>query len=163
MSAFVLLLLVLVNISESKMQWPSFSWETFPIYWHACNASGAFNETALDILQKFPLIVIEKGQGTLHSHASPFSRKYAHPPKKTHPRNLIINNKQKQGENGTTPGWHAEDYMLQAAKQIKARNQSIHTSFYWNTILDWNMYEMHFEFLNHSTWHDLVSNGSETA
>merc|ERR1719242_1839038 len=31
-----------------------------------------------------------------------------------------------QGQNSTIPGWHVEDYMLAAAKQIKSVNPKIH-------------------------------------
>eukprot|EP01079_Euglenida_sp_SAG-EU17-18_P000692 gene692-384_t len=44
---------------------PRFSWEnmTGMVFFHACNESGMFNDQALDTIQKFPLVTIEKGQG----------------------------------------------------------------------------------------------------
>ncbi|ETO27411.1 hypothetical protein RFI_09723, partial [Reticulomyxa filosa] len=75
-----------------------------------CNASGAFNETTVEILARYSFVTIEKGQG----------------------------------ENGTIPGYYAEDYMLQAAQQLKAANPDIKVFFYWNSVLDWEMYRMHY-------------------
>ena len=57
-----------------------------------------------------------------------------------------------QGMNGTVSGWLAEDYMLQAAQQFKAINSSLELVWYWNSVLDWIVYHMHYEFLNHSEW-----------
>lgn len=44
------------------MRMPEFSWETVPVFAHTCNMSGPFNEDALSILAKFPMVTIEKGQ-----------------------------------------------------------------------------------------------------
>ncbi|ETO14966.1 hypothetical protein RFI_22401 [Reticulomyxa filosa] len=66
-----------------------------------------------------------------------------------------------QGENGTIPGYYAEDYMLQAAQQLKAADPGLQVYFYLNSVLDWPMYRMHYvleiymciyTFLNHSKW-----------
>ena len=48
---------------------PIHSWRTLPVYLHSSNRSGMWNETALSILAKFPMVVIEKWhcQGALSS------------------------------------------------------------------------------------------------
>eukprot|EP00054_Salpingoeca_dolichothecata_P004158 m.29650 g.29650 ORF g.29650 m.29650 type:complete len:349 (-) comp14390_c1_seq2:772-1818(-) len=46
----------------------------------------------------------------------------------------------------------AEDKILAAAKQIKAINSSVHTLFYYNSVLNWEMYRMAEVFEQHSSW-----------
>lgn len=50
---------------------PAFSWATVPVFWHACNASGAFNSAALAFLTSHPFasVTLEKGQGINGSFA----------------------------------------------------------------------------------------------
>ena len=107
-----------VGDGNSSIHYPTFSWDTVPVFWQGCNVSGAFNDTALDALEKFSMVVIEKGQGM----------------------------------NGTIPGWYAEDYQNEAAKQVKQRNKNIELVWYVDSVQDWVMYKMHYEFLNHSDW-----------
>jgi hypothetical protein len=44
---------------------PSHNWDTLSgmSFFHACNESGPFSERALDTIEKFPLVTVEKGQG----------------------------------------------------------------------------------------------------
>ena len=42
---------------------PRFSWDTVPVYYHSCNFTGAYTDAALDVVAKFPMVTIEKGQG----------------------------------------------------------------------------------------------------
>ena len=42
---------------------PRFSWDTVPVFYHSCNFSGPYNAQALDIMAKFPMVTVEKGQG----------------------------------------------------------------------------------------------------
>jgi len=42
--------------------WPRFSWDTVPVFYHSCNFTGTYNDDALKIVSKFPLVTIEKGQ-----------------------------------------------------------------------------------------------------
>ena len=42
---------------------PRFSWATTPVFYHSCNFTGPFTSAALDIMAKFPMVTIEKGQG----------------------------------------------------------------------------------------------------
>jgi len=109
--------------SDGSVTWPLWSWDSLQsmTFFQGCNATGteiAFNETALDVLSRYNVITIEKGQG----------------------------------ENSSIPGWYAEDYMLAAAKQIKAVNPSVQMGYYLNSALDWTQYRLHYQFLNHSEW-----------
>lgn len=94
---------------------PLFSWDKVPIYNHLCNKSGPFNSDALAFLSRFPMVTIEKGQGS------------------------------------NNPGY-AEDKIIGVAKQLKALNESIQTIFYYNSVLDWNQYRLHEEFLQHPSY-----------
>jgi len=42
---------------------PRFSWDTVPAFFHSCNLTGPWSSEALDIIQKFPMVTVEKGQG----------------------------------------------------------------------------------------------------
>ena len=42
--------------------YPVFSWDSVPLFWHAYEPSGPFNESELDFIIRFPLVTIEKGQ-----------------------------------------------------------------------------------------------------
>lgn len=42
--------------------YPEFSWDTVPLFWHAYEPNGPFNESELDFILRFPLVTIEKGQ-----------------------------------------------------------------------------------------------------
>ena len=104
-------LALVVTFAAIAAKMPMFSWNTVPVYSHLCNKSGPFNDTALRTLVRFPLVTIEKGQGSNLSDCC------------------------------------AEDKILAAAKQIKALNSSVQVIFYYNSVLDWNQYRLHEEFL----------------
>ena len=56
------LLLVLLLPAAHALR-PKFSWDTLGhmTFFHACNESGLFSEAALDTIEKFPMVTIEKG------------------------------------------------------------------------------------------------------
>eukprot|EP00118_Oscarella_pearsei_P025517 m.308315 g.308315 ORF g.308315 m.308315 type:complete len:351 (+) comp43746_c0_seq1:72-1124(+) len=111
MKAFLAFLTAFVLSVAAKR--PAFSWETVPVYNHLCNKSGAFSDETARFLARFPLVTIEKGQGSDVSDCC------------------------------------AEDKIIAAAKQVKAVNSSVYTIFYYNSVLDWNQYRLHQEFLKH--------------
>eukprot|EP00730_Choanoeca_flexa_P011688 TRINITY_DN27588_c0_g1_i1.p1 TRINITY_DN27588_c0_g1~~TRINITY_DN27588_c0_g1_i1.p1 ORF type:complete len:352 (+),score=63.87 TRINITY_DN27588_c0_g1_i1:51-1106(+) len=43
---------------------PRFSWDTLPVFYHAANTSGPFSDEAIQLLAKYPMVTIEKFQGT---------------------------------------------------------------------------------------------------
>lgn len=47
--------------------WPRFSWDTVPVFYHSCNFSGPFSDHAIEIMAKFPMVTIEKGQGVVNA------------------------------------------------------------------------------------------------
>ncbi|XP_065830203.1 uncharacterized protein [Oscarella lobularis] len=112
MSSLSFLAIVLV-VSAVAAKMPIFSWDTVPVYSHLCNKTGPFNDAAIQVLARFPLVTIEKGQEANVSDCC------------------------------------AEDKILAAAKQIKAVNSSVQVIFYYNSVLDWNQYRLHAEFLKH--------------
>ena len=60
----------------SDLKWPDFSWDTVPLFMHTCNASGPFNDEALQFFTKFPIITFEKGQG-VNATTEPYKSWYA--------------------------------------------------------------------------------------
>ena len=75
MAKMLLLVLVLSSLlPASEALRPSFSWATLGnmSFFHACNESGLFSEAALDTIEKFPMVTIEKGQG-FHDGSAPCS------------------------------------------------------------------------------------------
>ena len=47
-------------------RWPDWSWETIPVFFHSSMTSGpegGFTEAQLDVIERFPLVTIEKWQG----------------------------------------------------------------------------------------------------
>ena len=50
---------------ESAAIAPQFAWDTVGhmSFFHACNESGLWSEEALDVIQKFQIVTVEKGQG----------------------------------------------------------------------------------------------------
>lgn len=89
---------------------PKFSWDTLGnmTFFHACNESGLFSEEALDTISKFPFVTIEKGQG-FNDGSSPCT---------------------------ASGGSCAEDKIVAQLKAIKARDSSISTVFYMNSVLE---------------------------
>ena len=43
--------------------WPRFSWDTVPVFYHSCNFTGGYTPEAIDVITRYPLVTIEKGQG----------------------------------------------------------------------------------------------------
>ena len=56
-----------------------------------------------------------------------------------------------KGQGSNNPGY-AEDKIIAVAKSIKEVNQSIQLIFYYNSVLDWEQYRLHEEFLQHPTY-----------
>ena len=56
------LVVVVLLTSPIHCRMPTFSWDHIPVYIHMCNASGLFNEQALESISKFPMVTVEKGQ-----------------------------------------------------------------------------------------------------
>ena len=59
-----LLLAVLLPVRTASIA-PRFSWDTVGSmsFFHACNESGLWSEEALDVIQKYQMVTVEKGQG----------------------------------------------------------------------------------------------------
>lgn len=98
---------------------PKHSWDYLAnmTFFHSCNESGSYSEEALDVITKFPLVTVEKGQGF---------------------------------NDGS--GRMAEDKIIEQLAAVKARDSSIATVFYMNSVLDWYFYHMHEEYLKHEDW-----------
>ena len=94
---------------------PKFSWQTVGnmTFFHACNESGLWSEEALDVIQKFQIVTVEKGQGFTD-----------------------------RSGNGT----QAETHIIAQLAAIKARDPTIQTVFYMNSVLNWFFYEMAAEY-----------------
>ena len=90
---------------------PKFSWDTLGnmTFFHSCNFSGQFSSAALDTIQKFPFVTIEKGQG-FQDGSAPCS---------------------------AAAGMCAEEKIIAQIRAIKARDATISTVFYMNSVLDW--------------------------
>jgi hypothetical protein len=63
MMARVLLLGTVAAAATFSPAGPRFSWSTVPVFYHSCNFTGPFLPSALDVMAKFPLVTVEKGQG----------------------------------------------------------------------------------------------------
>ena len=114
-----------------SIRMPKFSWNTVPVYWMACNSSGPFNQEAIEYVGKFPMVCVDQGQGAIN------------------------------GSNSTYNKLSQEEKIFEALKQIKQYNSSITTIFYYNSILDWEMYTHLNDVLYASyntSWHLLDSN-----
>ena len=111
--ALLLLFLCFIDTTLSAMHMPSFSWDTPPVFIHMCNATGPFNETSLQFIAKFPMVTIEKGQGINATTVMPYA------------------------------SYYAEQKILEACQSIKAVAPDITCILYYNSILDWTMYQMH--------------------
>eukprot|EP01084_Bolivina_argentea_P200198 342373_1 len=117
-------LLLPISIVLCTVRMPKFSWDTVPVYIHMCNGTGPFNQSTLEYLSTFPIVTIEKGQG--------------------------IN------ANGTLPSNYSNQYeeskILEACQSIKEINDSIICIFYYNSMLDWNMYYFHILLQNNPSY-----------
>lgn len=51
---------------------PTHSWDTVGggVFWHSCNFSGAFTDASLEVMTRFPMVTVEKGQGLNESPAA---------------------------------------------------------------------------------------------
>ena len=111
----ILFLLLPLSMVLGVVRMPKFSWETVPVFIHMCNGSGPFNESTNNYLASFPIVTIEKGQGVF--------------------------------SNGTMPlnysDQYAESKILEACKAIKEVNDTVTCIFYYNSMMDWNMYYFH--------------------
>jgi hypothetical protein len=120
MSLWFLLLAVAVPTTALL---PAFSWATVPVFWHACNSSGAFNAAALEFLTQpdhpFASVTIEKGQGINGSFAD---------------------------------GATAEARILFAAAQIKALKPQLPVVAYYNSVLNWPYYALANDMSAHPEW-----------
>jgi hypothetical protein len=63
MMARVLLLGTVAAAATFSPAGPRFSWSTVPVFYHSCNFTGPFLPSALDVMAKFPMVTVEKGQG----------------------------------------------------------------------------------------------------
>jgi hypothetical protein len=52
----------IVSAAVSPPAPPRFSWDTVPVFYHSCNYSGPYSDAALQVVAKFPMVTIEKGQ-----------------------------------------------------------------------------------------------------
>ncbi|XP_065830205.1 uncharacterized protein [Oscarella lobularis] len=52
-----------VTFAAVAARMPKFSWDTVPVFNHMANVSGPFNDEAVRILARFPLVTFEKMQG----------------------------------------------------------------------------------------------------
>eukprot|EP00038_Savillea_parva_P010202 m.188582 g.188582 ORF g.188582 m.188582 type:complete len:501 (+) comp17487_c0_seq1:41-1543(+) len=89
---------------------PRFSWDTIPIFIHSSNSSGSVNDDAIALMAKFPLVTIEKFQGTCAN--SP----------------------------GVGPQCHQEDAIIDVLKRVRQVNPNATTIFYYNTVLNFKQY-----------------------
>ena len=66
---------VLAGVALVAAMRPSFSWDYVGnmTFFHACNESGLWSDTALDTIVKFPFVTVEKGQGFLDD-SDPFKK-----------------------------------------------------------------------------------------
>ena len=68
MDTFLTLSICFIFSTKADLQLPKWSWDTLQsmTFFQGCNATGteiAFNSTALDIISRYNVITIEKGQG----------------------------------------------------------------------------------------------------
>ncbi|XP_065835479.1 uncharacterized protein [Oscarella lobularis] len=67
-STCCLALLFLATLpSRVDARMPTFNWDTVPVFNHMGNESGPFNDAAVRILSRFPLVTFEKSQGIRES------------------------------------------------------------------------------------------------
>ena len=118
-TAFILLCCV-VHLIVGKVRMPLFSWDTVPVFIHMCNDSGPFNDTTLEYIATYPIVTIEKGQGINSNNTMPYN--YS--------------------------SQYEESKIEESCKNVKLINDSIICIFYYNSMLDWNMYYFHIQLLN---------------
>ena len=59
----LLVMLSSLSLGAAAPSWPRFSWATAPVFYHSCNFTGPYTDSAIATIAKFPLVTIEKGQG----------------------------------------------------------------------------------------------------
>ena len=128
-----LLLLVLSLLSASAVATsgglaPVHSWKTLPVYLHSSNRSGMWNATALKIIEKYPMLVIEKWhcQGPLSSQPP-----YA--PPSTEPCSKLTQ----------------EARMIEQCAVVKRGAPQLSCIFYMNAAIDFEWYQLHQTMLQH--------------
>ena len=101
-----------------------FSWEHVPVFFHTSNTTGPYNQEALKIMAKFPLVTIEKFQGPDSGYLYPAEQ------------------------------WVCceEDRIVQALKAVKSINPNVTGIFYYNMVLDFPQYRLHQEFSKNESW-----------
>mmetsp|Transcript_55665 Transcript_55665/g.82812 ORF Transcript_55665/g.82812 Transcript_55665/m.82812 type:complete len:390 (+) Transcript_55665:68-1237(+) len=92
---------------------PRWSWETVMPFFHSCNETGLWSDEALDVISKFPMVTVEKGQGFLSNSSG-----------------------------------YAEDHIITQLAAVKARDPTIQTVFYMNSVLNWFFYALAKEYEN---------------
>ncbi|XP_065183723.1 uncharacterized protein LOC135814525 [Sycon ciliatum] len=109
-----------------------FSWDHVPVFIHTSNTTGPFNDQALQIMAKFPIVTIEKYQGP--------NSGYHYPAEK----------------------WVCceEDRIVDTLKSVKKINPNITGIFYYNMVLDYPQYRLHENFAKNESWwlHDQFGN-----
>jgi hypothetical protein len=103
-----------------------FSWETVPVFFHADNFTGDFNDNALQQLAKYPIVTIEKWMGSLASCKA----------------------------GGWSPccgdgGVCLEDRAVANFKRLKALNANVSTVLYLNSVLNFPQYKLAKEMAAH--------------
>jgi len=130
----VYLLASLTTLSSLAIpQFPSFSWNTLPVAWHSA-LDRNFSADELQVLAKYATVTFEKTQG-----ASAF-------PWDGDKHGMMV------CQNGTDMsqcGCCEEDYMISAAKALKAISNEVHIFAYTNSIIAYPWYSGAHEFNGH--------------
>ena len=101
-----------------------FSWDTVPVFFHSSNYTGPYDDEAIRIMARFPLVTIEKFQGPDSGYKYPL-------------------NPYKCCE---------EDRIVKTLKRVKAINPNVSGVFYYNSVLDFPQYRLHEEFSKNESW-----------
>lgn len=113
-------------------RFPSFSWDTLPVAWHSAKASN-FTDEELHTLARYATVTFEKTQG---SGAFPYGDKHGM---------MVCQN----GTDLSQCGCCEEDYMVSAAKALKAIRDEVHVFSYTNSIIAYPWYGGAHEFIKH--------------
>ena len=57
------LVITAITLGSTSAALPQFSWDTLPVFFHSSNSSGPYNNDALKVIAKFPMVTIEKYMG----------------------------------------------------------------------------------------------------
>ena len=109
-------------VVATRAAWPRFAWDTLPVYVHMCNRTG--------------------------TTAAPFSDDAL----AFLARFPMVTVEKGQGEDANETGTFAEDRILAAARAVKAAAPASHTLFYYNSVLNWEMYAMGAAFDARPAW-----------